>query len=612
MYQLNAKNGPLRGQTWTIQARPLLLGRSSECHVVVADTIVSRFHCSITLVDSEIHLSDLESENSTIVNGKSVEKSVLKIGDEISVGKATFLVSSAPDTALVHSGLSLEEPSLSIAETASIYLSLNEAEDDAGNHQTIREIANLFKLSRELTNVTSKRELVDHVLTRIQERYSPVSIRIEEFDSPSSTLHLRVEDGNFLGDSSEKQIEAAKIATTQSTGFIVSTSEPDECEDGIRQTLIAPMEVSGRCVGLIRIQTRPEFRSYSNDDLGYLLALAQTVAPFFTVVEQIEKLRMENELLRQESRECPIFIGESKSIQELREFVKRAAPTDLAVLILGATGVGKELVARMIHDTSSQSGEPFVVVNCAAIPAEMLESELFGYQAGAYTGALGEKAGLVEIAGKGTLFLDEVGDLSIENQAKLLRVIEARKFRRIGSNEEIRAEFRLVAATNKELPALIPEGKFRTDLYHRLNGIEIRVPALRERPSDIPTLAKYFFSRGLRNAKHPIKGIDQDAMAYLKQRPWPGNVRQLKNSVERAIALSSRDVLRVDDFRPASKNHDSIDEIVADYVTLEEAQKQYILRVLEACGGRIPEAAKILGIGRSTLYSKLSTHKIQI
>jgi DNA-binding NtrC family response regulator len=285
----------------------------------------------------------------------------------------------------------------------------------------------------------------------------------------------------------------------------------------------------------------------------------------------------------------------------VRSVIRQAAKSNLGVLIEGETGTGKELAARMVHDMSLRAKGPFVAINCAAIPKDLLESELFGYEKGAFTGATAQRSGLLEAADGGTFFMDEVGDLSPEGQARLLRVLESNTFRRVGGRDEIRVNIRIIAATNKITLDEVSAGRFREDLYYRLKGYALRMPALRDRPSDIPLLAEYFFEQARLRASRPVKGLSETAVEALRARRWPGNVRELKATIERALEMARGEFVETGDLGEAY-DPDSAP------VTLEEIEKQHILQVVERCEGRMTEAAKILGIGRTTLYEKMARY----
>ena len=298
------------------------------------------------------------------------------------------------------------------------------------------------------------------------------------------------------------------------------------------------------------------------------------------------------------------IIGQSPLLEVVLEQVERVAPTDATVLIQGETGTGKELIARAVHDISSRFGEHFVKLNCAAIPFDLLESELFGHEKGAFTGAIAQKIGRFELADKGTLFLDEVGDIPPALQPKLLRVLQEQEFERLGSTRTHQVDVRLVAATNRNLADMVKHGEFRSDLYYRLNVFPIALPALRERREDIPALVEHFVEIYARRMGKQIERVPPEAMIELVSYPWPGNIRELQNFIERSVILSPGSILRP----PLSSLKTGATTDSQEAITLEEAERDHILKTLEhtrwVVAGPNGAAAR-LGIKRSTLYFRM-------
>jgi DNA-binding NtrC family response regulator len=296
-------------------------------------------------------------------------------------------------------------------------------------------------------------------------------------------------------------------------------------------------------------------------------------------------------------------VGKSAAMQRVLDAIETVGPTDATVLITGESGTGKELVARAIHAASSRRYKPLVVIHCGALTETLLESELFGHEKGAFTGAQYRKKGKFEIAEGGTVFLDEIGDISLKTQTDLLRVLQEREITRVGSNQPIKVDFRCVAATNKSLETLIEEGKFRPDLFYRLNVFRIELPALRERREDIPLLVEYFVQKFSQAMNKRITRVAADAMNGLQQNEWRGNVRELENAVERAMVVAQEPELREQDFILKPRNHNG-----SASKSLEEIEKAHILRVLEDCGWNQTRAAEVLGIDRVTLHHKIKRY----
>ncbi|MBI1795819.1 MAG: sigma-54-dependent Fis family transcriptional regulator [Candidatus Eisenbacteria bacterium] len=304
------------------------------------------------------------------------------------------------------------------------------------------------------------------------------------------------------------------------------------------------------------------------------------------------------------------ILGQSPAITSLIADIRRVAPSQLKVLITGENGSGKDLVAEAIHRFSKRAGKPFVKLNCAAIPRDLVESELFGHEKGAFTGAMQRKVGRLERADKGTLFLDEIGDLSAESQAKLLRAIETGEVDRVGATDTIRVDVRIVSATNKDLAAAMESGEFRRDLYHRLNGVPLHVPPLRERTSDIPVLAQHFLERACAAEDKPGKRLTGEALAVLAEYRWPGNVRELRNLMERAAILVEGAEVRGEDLAPWLETGSATDEAPGLRGEIERREGEAIRRALEQAGWNVTQAAAGLGIDRTNLHRKMRKYGI--
>jgi transcriptional regulator with PAS, ATPase and Fis domain len=299
-------------------------------------------------------------------------------------------------------------------------------------------------------------------------------------------------------------------------------------------------------------------------------------------------------------------------MQRIYRIIERVAPTNATVLISGRTGTGKEIVAQSIHRNSTRASRPFVDINCSALPEQLIESELFGYEKGAFTGATQAKKGLLETAHSGTIFLDEVQALKSDLQAKLLRVLQERVIRQVGGRENREIDVRVVAATNQDLVEAMRRGEFREDLYYRLNVVNIRLPELRERREDIPLLIDHFLKLYAETNRQETRHFSNEAMRLLLSSEWPGNVRELENAVEHALAIGAGPTLRIPDLPPHISGFVGeiwTQEFAGEARSLREVERRHILRVLEETGGNHAHAAQVLGIDRRTLYRKLNKYK---
>ena len=381
---------------------------------------------------------------------------------------------------------------------------------------------------------------------------------------------------------------------------------------GVKRICNAPLVTSHRVLGILslgRLTSTP----FTSEELGGVAQIAEQIAlalenalAFSEIASLKDRLAHENIYLEEEIRGAQYFgeiVGESRALKRILSQVATVAPTDASVLLLGETGAGKELIARAIHGAGDRRGRALVTVNCATSPAGLLESEWFGHERGAFTGALAQKIGRFELAHQGTLFLDEIADVPLELQSKLLRALQQREIERLGSTRTIRVDFRLIAATNRDLEEMVARREFRSDLYYRLNVFPIRIPPLRERREDIPLLVRYFAQRFAKDLRRPIESVSRESMEMLCRWSWPGNIRELQNVIERAVILSQGTVLTV----PRSEFESPVPS-TSSPVTLEDAERDHILRALDETGwviGGGGGAAARLGLKRTSLVSTM-------
>jgi Nif-specific regulatory protein len=370
--------------------------------------------------------------------------------------------------------------------------------------------------------------------------------------------------------------------------------------------LAVPMRVKEHCVGVIEIINKSNGGNFTEEDLQWLEVFATQAAIAIQNARSFQKVQEEIYLLQdeiQKDRGYHTFIGRSKAIREKLDIAVRAAQTDSSILLLGESGVGKELFAEQIHLHSPRANKPLIRVNCAALPESLLESELFGHVRGAFTGATSDRRGRFELADGGTIFLDEICDLPLSLQAKLLRVIQSKTFEQVGGAEPIKVDVRIIAATNKEIEREVEQGRFRADLYYRLNVLPIYIPPLRERRDDIPLLADFFLKRFNREIKKQITEITPEAMEILLSSSWPGNVRELENAIERAAVTAQSDRITPDSFLASGRSRPQEEQYAGKQ--LKEAinvfKKHYIRQTLEMNRWNQTKTAKILGIQRTYL-----------
>ncbi|HTS62403.1 MAG TPA: sigma 54-interacting transcriptional regulator [Candidatus Acidoferrales bacterium] len=524
------------------------------------------------------------------------------------------------------------------------------ATDDAINFQASQQAEARLQLLLDLTNrVVSNlnlREVLREISAQVRRVMHCDGVGIDLPSPEDGRLRIYALDFGDAGSPLEEGYEPPADDTSPPVRAF-RTGEPviqleEELQDGparelgIRAVVHVPMTGHRGTVGVLSLGTRRE-DAFSQDDLPFLTQVAHQVAiaienarTFGEVYDQKNQLAMEKLYLEDELRSELKFediVGRSEALRRVLEQIETVAPTESTVLIYGETGSGKELIARALHNLSTRKSGAFVKLNCAAIPTGLLESELFGHEKGAFTGAITQRIGRFELANRGTMFLDEIGEIPQELQPKLLRVLQEREFERLGSTRTLRTDARLIAATNRDLEALVKEQKFRPDLYYRLNVFPVRVPALRERPEDIPLLVRHFVQQYSRQIGKTIDAIPADTMSALTRYPWPGNIRELQNVIERAVILTAGPVLAVrsEDLRApgdppataplAARNGVAPAPSGNIREALEEAERQQILAALENSNWIVagPEgAAARLGLKRSTLQSRMQKLGIRI
>jgi formate hydrogenlyase transcriptional activator len=523
------------------------------------------------------------------------------------------------------------ELSLWSAEGSNLGFSRSVLPGPAEAFAELRREKTRLKLLLELANQNvSKQELRDvvrGVMMSVRSRVlcDGVSICLKPAEGGELQVYaLDIPDDADVQEGTNTPVSGTVAEHVIQTGKPWSGSREEESEHFPRQFLLAPdfatgcmLPIPGRhdVVGTLGL-VRRENNSFSEDEIGFLMQVSNQIGiavgnalAYQQIRELKEKLGQENVYVQDEIRNETNFeeiVGTSAALRRVLAQVETVASTDSTVLIYGETGTGKELIARAIHNLSPRHNNAFVKLNCAAIPTGLLESELFGHEKGAFTGAVAQRIGRFELANRGTVFLDEVGEIPLELQTKLLRVLQEREFERLGSTRTIRTDARLIAATNRDLSAMVEEQSFRSDLFYRLNVFPVRVPALRERPEDIPLLVRHFVQHFARRMNRAIDTIPSETMSALVRYPWPGNIRELQNLIERAVILSSGPVLRV----PLKDlpNRAPACSATTRPQTMEEAERAHILTALKETkwmiAGRNGAAAR-LGMNRSTVQFRM-------
>ena len=610
-------SGPLAGQTFPVGGEALSIGRHSSNRLQLPDLAVSRHHCAIEPADGRFLLRDLGSRRGTFVNGLPVQERALEEGDLVTLGSSLFLFQTGSGgsgpAVLLGTATPTAETTILLSPEDALYSRPGEvlaalASDRTG--RTARDLHTLLQAGTALQPLRSTGALARKLL----------ELALSTVPADRATLLLADRGTADLADAfaidrqgSEKLFPVSRTLAGRVLEERRSLLATDLLEEPDLQSLIAvPLIHLDRPLGLLYLDTRELGRRFDEGHLQLVTALAGIASGALATVRRIEWLEEENRRLA--AGFAHDMVGESPKMREIYRLLNRVAATGSTVLLLGESGTGKELAARAIHRMSPRAERPFVAVNCATLSETLLESELFGHERGAFTGAVSRKTGKVEAADTGTLFLDEVGEIPLLLQAKLLRFLQEREFERLGSTRPIRVDVRVIAATNRNLEKEARAGTFREDLYYRLNVISLHLPPLRERREDIPLLASHFAAQTSRRLGRPVAGFTPEARAALVRYDWPGNVRELGNAIERAIVLGEDDLIRPEDLPEAvlEAGGGTGAAVTRYHETLNETKKRLILAALVESGGNVTKAGALLGLHPNYLHRLISNLGLRV
>ena len=622
--------GPLKGKIFNLTDEEVIFGRESSSRISLADLSTSRRHCRIRREADSFVLTDLESFNGTFVNGLPVKERRLEHGDRIAVGNSHFLFllhdkEPVTDSGQVElaDGKSLSQETIRIRQEDLLLLLPEKQSGMKSNTRLVGHLNALIKISQTINSIRSFDELQRQLLELIFEVVPAQRGAILLTDGKSNPNDFASTFGwdRQAGSQTTVRISRAIINQVLAAGEAILSNNILESEafgeneslmvSQTRALLAVPILMMDRKLGVIYLSTSDPASQFDEEHLQLVSAIAGIAAVSLENVRQLEWLENENQRLTEVINIERSMVGEGKRMRDVYQFIAKVAPTDSTVLIRGESGTGKELAASAIHQNSPRLRKPFVAINCAALTETLLESELFGHEKGAFTGAIAQKKGKFEIADGGTIFLDELGEMSPLLQAKLLRVLQEQEFERVGGTRPIKVDVRLIAATNRDLESAIKDGGFRQDLYYRLNVVSLRLPPLRERREDIPLLASYFATKYANKCKRQVRGIAPEARALLTAYDWPGNVRELENAVERAVVLGSTDLIRPEDLPEAVLETEAetpafSTSIASYHETIKETKKQLILKAIAQADGNVTEAARLLGVQANYLHRLIS------
>ncbi len=636
------------GQTYT-------LGRATTNRIVLKDDLCSREHAKISYRGGRWRLRDLNSLNGTRVNSVRLDSEwELTPLDEVYLGRTHLLfvedMAQLPDLPQHEEEGESEGVSIRKRLGQTRFLTPQPELTQEGTivpgdrHALSRDLSLLYRLALDMGSASTYDELcrivLDALLEAIPAEVGAILSIARDSDGPPAGARVASADTGKALRGIELEVTAHrhrdpsineyKRVSEYVSNEVLASREAILAEDvardrylrnreslsdlGATSLICAPIVFGDRVLGLIHLYCTNPHKALDAEDLEFAVAVAKQLGGVIHQMQRQVSLTAENRSLREQLHVESELIGESPAIKEIEQQIARVAGTNATCLIRGESGSGKELVARAIHYSSQRRDGPIVCLNCAALTETLLESELFGHEKGSFTGATEKKIGKFETANHGTIFLDEIGEMNVGTQAKLLRILEGHPFERVGGSVPIRVDVRVVSATNQPLEKAIQEGRFRRDLFFRLNVVEVRVPPLRDRKSDVPLLAEHFLRRFVRETGRKIRGFTPAALRKMEDYNWPGNVRELRNVVERAVALGTGPYLDADDIWLSSLEIPAVAPAVGESayrpMSLEEVEKEHILKTLNHTDWNKSQAARILNIERSTLDRKINAYGI--
>jgi DNA-binding NtrC family response regulator len=589
------------------------VGRSPEVDLIFDEEGVSRVHCQFVTGKNGTDIQDLGSTNGTYVNGSRVREARLRFGDRVLVGRVELEVRSAnegPDSGFKTQYIGSESVEIAIDAADSYRPATLTAE------ATRRHLESLYGILGTITRAENMEDVLRGALETI--------LRTLEFDfghiligASADTVQTLCSvscDGSPAPPCSRtvvrrvlRKSEAVLANDIQAEPYLAASKSIAAA--GALRIASAPIPLRGR-VGAIYVASRGLGSPIDASDISFLSAAARQIGLAAQASSEKESLARENELLKSSAPQARL-VGSSPVMTALRGLVgKAAAAAEATVLIVGESGTGKEIVARDIHDCSPRTEQPFVALNCGALPRAVVQSELFGHEKGAFTGAEQRRLGVVELAHLGTLFLDEIGELPLDVQVMLLRLLEEKRFYRVGGQQEVQTDVRFLAATNRDLDELVRTDGFRADLLYRLKVVEIPTPPLRDHREDIPEIAEYLLGEIARSSGRPPLPLSPAATETLLTHAWPGNVRELRNVLERATLFCTTGTIRPADLQ-MTESKPAAGWQEPRLVSLQEVEKEHILHVLEAVQWNKTKAADVLGMARITLYEKIKNYHLQ-
>jgi Nif-specific regulatory protein len=611
----------------------LFIGRKSDNDVPLPHTSVSRQHAKVSASkDGHWHITDLDSLNGISINGNKVTKASLSDGDTVTLGDFSLIFHQEQKGA----GLALPA-SLKNSPLLKDEMHVTQAVKARGDFTEIKDayeaLRALFVLVNRFQSLVDYQQLMEQMIDCLLEIFSAERGFILLYTSKTGKLDVAVSRGLPGGEVTNTVSHTIALASAKDRkSILITDAEADQAfrhvesikRKSIRSILCAPIVKKQRTFGVVYLDSKLSQKVFTSRDLSFLEAFTHHAADAIDRAQDRDKLVREAQALKviqksddKREHDFESIVASAKAMRDVLAQVKDVAVEDTTAILLGESGTGKELLAKAIHYASPRAGKPFVAVNCMALSEDLIESELFGHEKGSFSGALERRVGRFELAEGGTIFLDEIGELSPKVQVKLLRVIQERQIERIGGGKPIDVDVRIVCATNANLDRAVREGRFRQDLYYRIMVFPIRIPPLRERREDVPALAKFYLTRFNAKMSRKHSGFEKAALERLAAYDWPGNVRELVNVIERAFVVEKGDLigaaaLPADLAGPAAADVDLRSAMPRDYDAAVEAfERVFLTAAMKRAAGDLGLASEETGIPRRTLEKKLKELRIQ-
>ena len=607
MAYLSVDRGPEKGKNFPLDPdRPMHVGRGSSCEIRLNDPVSSRFHAVLYFDDGCWHIRDTSSRNGTMVNGQKVDHARLMDSTTVKIGGSEMrLVDQESEASADHPELQTVVADVTMSATES-HWAIN---DPFGQAVEPGHVIDLYSLSLRLLQTDNPDDVIATVIELLRDRTSAKVVGLSYNSGDGRQKPQRVIPPTAF-DAVKLNRAFFRRIIRNGEAVWVNDHRQDHSDDRKMYSsfkewsdaMYIPLESGENNLGVLQLYHASSFKE---SDFELAIAAGRLLAVGLKRVLELDSLRAQRTRIAAQNADTDELIGRSRVMTKLKERIERVGKASGSVLVRGESGSGKELVARAVHRHSRRAQRPMLTVNCAAIPQDLIESQLFGHRKGSFTGADADHIGWFQQAHTGTLFLDEIGELTLEGQAKLLRILEGHPFLPVGATEEVLVDVRVIAATNRDLGEFVREKKFREDLFYRLSVFELFVPPLRDRDDDIDLLTDHFLDHFRIQHGRASLQLSDSARERLLQYPWPGNVRQLRNVIDSAVVMADDPAIESDDLGLRDAGISRLDTL-----SIEEWERRLIRKALTRTGGSVPQAAKLLGISRATAYRKIADYEI--